>query len=99
MSQAPFTDDVPPYVLQCTQAGRAATLQHLTEVIASLTSCSEVRNLEAGDAAPAGCAPAVVDEVTTVQLLLAGILDPSKEIDKLQKEKVHLIGLCMQHNF
>lgn len=73
-------------------------LNHLTEVIASLTSCSEVKNLTASEAAPAGCAPAVVDDVTTVQLLLAGILDPSKEIDKLQKEKVHLIVLCMQHN-
>ena len=75
-------------MLQCTQAARASVLDTLTEVVGSLTSCSEVKLLHASQAAPAGCAPAVVDEVTTVQLLLAGILDPSKEIDKLQKEKV-----------
>lgn len=65
-------------------------LERLTDVIGSLTSCSKVAVQKASEAAPAGCAPAVVDEVTTVQLLLAGILDPSKEIEKLQKEKVHL---------
>ena len=63
-------------------------LSQVTEEISSLTSCAEVRLLEAGEATPSGCAPAVIDATTTVQLLLAGILDPHKEIEKLQKEKV-----------
>ena len=63
-------------------------LSQLTGEISSLTSCAEVRLQEAGEATPSGCAPAVIDDSTTVQLLLAGILDPQKEMEKLQKEKV-----------
>ena len=71
-------------------------LEQLTTEIGSLTSSSEVRVQGGSEAAPPGCAPAVVDEAITVQLLLAGILDPSKEIEKLQKEKVevHCMQLC-----
>ena len=64
-------------------------LSQLTGEISSLTSCAEARLQEAGEATPSGCAPAVIDDSITVQLLLAGILDPQKEMDKLQKEKVH----------
>ena len=74
--------------LQCKDEARAGVLSRLTEEISSLTSCAEVRLQEAGEATPSGCAPAVIDDSTTVQLLLAGILDPQKEIEKLQKEKV-----------
>lgn len=63
-------------------------LSQLTGEISSLTSCAEVRLQQAGEATPSGCAPAVIDATTTVQLLLAGILDPQKEMEKLQKEKV-----------
>ena len=74
--------------LQCNDRGRAEVLSQLTGEISSLTSCAEVRLQEAGAATPSGCAPAVIDDSTTVQLLLAGILDPQKEMEKLQKEKV-----------
>ena len=77
-----------PLLLQCKDAAKAGVLSRLTEEIGSLTSCAEVRLLGAGEATPSGCAPAVIDDSTTVQLLLAGILDPQKEIEKLQKEKV-----------
>ena len=74
--------------MQCNDRGRAEVLSRLTGEISSLTSCAEVHVQEAGEATPSGCAPAVIDDSTTVQLLLAGILDPQKEMEKLQKEKV-----------
>ncbi|KAL3156713.1 hypothetical protein ABBQ38_000987 [Trebouxia sp. C0009 RCD-2024] len=77
----------PQLFIQCTDRGRAEVLSQVTGEMSSLTSCAEVRLLEAGEATPSGCAPAVIDATTTVQLLLAGILDPHKEIEKLQKEK------------
>lgn len=73
-------------------------LEHLTDVIGSLTSCSKVKVQKHSETTPAGCAPAVVDDVTTVQLLLAGILDPSKELEKLQKEKVPLNYNCLPNS-
>ena len=76
------------FAVQCKDRAKADTLTQLTSEIASLTSSSEVTVQHPGATAPAGCAPAVIDDSTTAQLLLAGILDPQKEIEKLQKEKV-----------
>lgn len=74
--------------MQCKDQSKRKVLSSLTEEISCLTSCAEARVLAAEEATPSGCAPAVIDDSTTVQLLLAGILDPQKEIEKLQKEKV-----------
>jgi len=75
--------------VQCKDRARGEVLSKLAGEIGSLTSCAEVTVQQAGGGgAPPGCAPAVIDDSTIVQLLLAGILDPQKEIDKLQKEKV-----------
>lgn len=41
--------------------------------------------------APLGCAVAVVDENTTVYLLLRNVVDPSVEISRLQKKRDDLI--------
>lgn len=76
------------HVVQCEDKARGEVLSKVAGEIGSLTSCAEVTVQQAGAAAPPGCAPAVIDDSTIVQLLLAGILDPQKEIDKLQKEKV-----------
>ncbi|DBB14039.1 TPA: hypothetical protein ACH3X3_001004 [Trebouxia sp. C0006] len=78
----------PQLFIQCKDRARGEVLSKLAGEIGSLTSCAEVTVQQAGAAAPPGCAPAVIDDSTIVQLLLAGILDPQKEIDKLQKEKV-----------
>jgi hypothetical protein len=43
--------------------------------------------MQEGEAAPHGCGVAVVDDVTTVYLLLSGILDANKEIEKLGKKQ------------
>lgn len=49
-------------------------------------------NMQEGDAAPHGCGVAVVDDATTVYLLLTGILDASKEIEKLGKKQAEAQG-------
>lgn len=43
------------------------------------------------EVAPIGCAVAVVDESTTVYLLLRNVVDPSVEISRLQKKRDDLI--------
>lgn len=42
--------------------------------------------------APHGCGVAVVDETTTVYLLLSGILDANKELEKLGKKQADTQG-------
>lgn len=74
--------------MQCKDSARGKILSMVTGEIGSLTSSAEVVVQKPGEGAPPGCAPAVIDDSTIVQLLLAGILDPQKEIEKLQKEKV-----------
>ena len=74
--------------MQCKDSARGKILSKVTGEIGSLTSSAEVAVQKPGEGAPPGCAPAVIDDSTIVQLLLAGILDPQKEIEKLQKEKV-----------
>lgn len=45
-----------------------------------------------GETAPHGCGVAVVDETTTVYLLLSGILDANKELEKLGKKQADTQG-------
>ncbi len=85
--------------MQCKDRAKAGVLSKLTVEIGSLTFCEEVKVQEAGEGAPPGCAPAVIDDSTIVQLLLAGILDPQKEIEKLQKEKVMGIAILCTKGF
>ena len=47
--------------------------------------------MEEGADAPLGCAVAVVDENTTVNLLLRNVVDAEKEIERLQKKRVDLV--------
>lgn len=41
--------------------------------------------------APLGCAVAVVDESTTVYLVLRNVVDPNVEISRLQKKRDDLV--------
>ena len=50
--------------------------------------------LAGGEEAPGGCGVSVVDESTTVCLALRGVLDPAKEIDKLQDKQARTV-ICM----
>ncbi len=43
-----------------------------------------------GEAAPAGCGVAVVDDTTTAFLDLRGVLDAGKEVQKLQKKRAEV---------
>ena len=50
--------------------------------------------LGAGEEAPPGCAVNVVNDTTSVALGLKGVLDPAKEIDKLQEKQVRSCVSC-----
>lgn len=76
--------------LQCKDRQRSDALASMTSAIAALSSSSEVALLEPGQSVPSGCAPNVVDDAMIVYLLLTGILDPQKELDKLAKDQVGL---------
>jgi valyl-tRNA synthetase len=52
--------------------------------LAALAPSTSVTVLAPGEAPPAGCGVAVVDDRLSVALALAGVLDPAKELAKLQ---------------
>eukprot|EP00798_Chlamydomonas_sp_ICE-L_P023645 gene23645-9174_t len=55
------------------------------------TLCSStVSVVETGEAAPEGCSVSIVDESTTLNMMLKGVLDPKTEITKLQKKRAAL---------
>ncbi len=57
----------------------------------TLSGSSDLTLLGAGEAAPLGCSVAIVDDTCTAYMLLKGILDPVKEIAKLEKQ----VGACV----
>ena len=63
-------------------------LQH--HCCASRVSISVVWGRQDGEAAPAGCGVAVVDDTTTAYLDLRGVLDAGKEVQKLQKKRTEV---------
>lgn len=65
-----LTKQRPAVYITCSDAGRAAIVQQLAGDIATLSSSSEVVLLQGGAAAPAGCSVAIVDDATTVNMLL-----------------------------
>lgn len=66
----------------------AETLSALSIVIATLTTSSAVELLEEGAAVPAGCAMTTVSDSCQVYLMLKGVVDPAKEIERMtQKEE------------
>jgi valyl-tRNA synthetase len=65
-----LTKQRPAVYITCSDAGRAAIVQQLAGDIATLCSSSEVVLLQGGAAAPAGCSVAIVDDATTVNMLL-----------------------------
>jgi len=81
-----LTKQRPSVYVSCTDAGKAAVIQTLARDIGTLSTSSEVLLLEAGAPAPVGCSVAIVDDSTTVNMLLKGILDPALELAKLEKK-------------
>ena len=74
-----------------------SVLSSLAKEVAALTSSSSLTVLAAGEAAPGGCSVAIVDESTTLHMLLKGILDPQAEVLKLQK-KVRVGGIPLLYS-
>ena len=70
-------------------------LSSYSSEIATLTTSSEAVVLAAGSAAPVapvGCSVAIVDDATTIYMLLVGVLDPVLEVQKLQKKVAEFEG-------
>ncbi|KAG2438857.1 hypothetical protein HXX76_005397 [Chlamydomonas incerta] len=87
-----ITKQKPHIYVAVTDADKAAALRSLSLEVATLSSSSDVTLLAAGEAAPLGCSVAIVDEATTLHMLLKGILDPALEIAKLDKKSAELVG-------
>ena len=55
--------------------------------VSTLAYCSGV---ELGDSPPQGCAIVTVNDKISAHLMLKGLIDPSKEVEKLNKKKQEL---------
>jgi len=80
--------DLPTLITShCTcSSGKRTVLSSLSGEISTLTTSSDVTVLGDGETAPSGCSVAIVDDSTTIYMLLVGILDPILEVQKLQKK-------------
>lgn len=75
--------------VRCTAEARRRQLQPAEAIMATLIPAQSVQLLPAEqEAAPEGCAVAVVDEGTSAFLLIKGTLDPAKELEKLSSQQV-----------
>lgn len=78
----------PPVYVRCTAEARRRQLQPAEAIMATLIPAQSVQLLPAEqEAAPEGCAVAVVDEGTSAFLLIKGTLDPAKELEKLSSQQ------------
>mmetsp|Transcript_29964 Transcript_29964/g.66340 ORF Transcript_29964/g.66340 Transcript_29964/m.66340 type:complete len:1040 (+) Transcript_29964:120-3239(+) len=82
----------PHLYVACTDEGKHQVLTALSSEVATLTTSSEVSVLPPGTSAPSGCSVGIVDDSTTLHMLLKGILDPALEIQKLQKKVAEVEG-------
>eukprot|EP00775_Hariotina_reticulata_P010346 gene10346-10503_t len=87
-----LTRQRPSVYISCSSSSLAPVLQQLSGDIACLSTSSEVVLLQQGAVAPAGCSVAIVDDTTTVHMLLTGILDPKIELVKLEKKLAEAAG-------
>jgi len=62
------------------------------DVFTSLIKSGEVKVLGGKDEEPKGCLPSYVNKETMVYLQVAGVIDISKEIDRLGKKIVEIQG-------
>ena len=78
----------PTVYLVTKDAERAAHLASVTVEIATLTTSAAVEVLPPDAERPHGCGVAILDDVTAIHMGLAGILDASKEVEKLAKREI-----------
>ncbi|CAI7748199.1 unnamed protein product [Closterium sp. NIES-53] len=77
----------PTAYAQCKSEAATAAVSAAVGEIKTLATLAELQVLPAGEAAPAGCAVAIVDESLSVHVLLRGMVDAKAEAQKLGKRK------------
>lgn len=65
-----LTKQRPTVYVSCSDSARSGVLSGLCGEAATLSTSSDVQVLEGGQSAPAGCSVAIVDDATTISMLL-----------------------------
>merc|ERR1711890_66709 len=73
--------------LRCFEKEAAATLERYSSVIATLAYSGKV---SVSDSSPSGCAIVTVSDKVAAHLVLKGLIDPAKEVEKLEKKRAAL---------
>jgi len=73
--------------LRCFEKEAAATLERYSSVIATLGYSG---NVSVSDSPPSGCAIVTVSDKVAAHLVLRGLIDPPKEVEKLDKKRAAL---------
>jgi valyl-tRNA synthetase len=82
-----LSKEKPEMFIKAVDVTKREFLRTACSEIATLTLSSAVNVIDESSQPPPGCGVAVVDEKTTIHLSLIGVLDPVKEIEKLEKKK------------
>jgi len=73
--------------LEINSSNTTKTVFEFKGCVSTLAYCSEV---QLGDSPPQGCAIVTVNDKISAHLMLKGLIDPSKEVEKLNKKKAAL---------
>ncbi|XP_002732116.2 valine--tRNA ligase [Saccoglossus kowalevskii] len=88
-----LTKQKPEVYLRCSTTSVSEMLQPYNFVIQTLGSVSTIHHIPAdGGDIPSGCAISTVSDKCEVHLLLKGMIDVSKEINKLKQKQERLAG-------
>eukprot|EP01025_Chloroclados_australasicus_P060277 TRINITY_DN771_c5_g1_i1.p1 TRINITY_DN771_c5_g1~~TRINITY_DN771_c5_g1_i1.p1 ORF type:complete len:1316 (-),score=198.99 TRINITY_DN771_c5_g1_i1:331-4227(-) len=77
--------DRPDLYVVCTNQDKRDMISSCSAEITTMTLTGKINVNENSDEIPKGCGVAVVDDACTLYLMLKGILDPVKELEKLAK--------------
>eukprot|EP01023_Acetabularia_acetabulum_P059804 TRINITY_DN71900_c0_g1_i1.p1 TRINITY_DN71900_c0_g1~~TRINITY_DN71900_c0_g1_i1.p1 ORF type:complete len:275 (-),score=51.49 TRINITY_DN71900_c0_g1_i1:163-987(-) len=78
--------DKPDLYVLCNNSTKSNMLNSSTQEIATMSNVGNVKICSDKKNIPSDCGVAVVDDVCTLYLMLRGILDPAKELVKLEKK-------------
>jgi len=81
----------PEVTLRCGDAERKGRLEGVVAEIRTLAKTGDIRVAGTDGDAPTGCAVQVVDDATTLHVLLKGLLDPAQEVGKLEKKREGIV--------
>merc|ERR1739848_53144 len=77
----------PPIFLRASDPEMRSIIEEFTSDIMTLSTTTELRLLNDGEASPLGCAVELVGSRAEVMLMLKGIVDLSKEVEKLRQKQ------------